>query len=352
MGALTAPGGRPGPSRILGRGGCGGLPGLVPRPRLALGVTPRWAKMCRPAGRTNRSPRPGSSPGGSPGCLIDRGPDRPRAGRTSDTRRRDDAAAAYGPDRPVGFGDLPGDDDLRRPVRRGDVLPDHGHGGRAGRHVPRHGRRLSDPARSSRRPGGPKRSSAAGSPRAGDRDVRSSWRPSAALRVGPGPNDQGLSRRHILEACEASLRRLRTDYIDLYQSHILDPETPLDETLRAFDDLVRSGMVRYIGCSNYAAWQLALALGVSERARLARYDCVQPRYNLLLPRDRGRAAAALPRPGGRRDRVQPARGRIPDRQARAPTQPPRRGRASPWACPASCTASATGTPRSSRPWRP
>ena len=85
--------------------------------------------------------------------------------------------------------------------------------------------------------------------------------------VGHGPNDQGLSRRHILAACEASLRRLQTDYIDLYQAHMFDPETPLDETLRAFDDLVRSGKVRYVGCSNYAAWQLALALGAERAGR-------------------------------------------------------------------------------------
>ncbi len=84
-----------------------------------------------------------------------------------------------------------------------------------------------------------------------------------------------------MEACEASLRRLGTDSIDLYQSHSHDPETPLDETLRAFDDLVRAGKVRYVGCSNYAAWQLALALGVSELHEWARYDCVQPRYNVL-----------------------------------------------------------------------
>jgi aryl-alcohol dehydrogenase-like predicted oxidoreductase len=117
------------------------------------------------------------------------------------------------------------------------------------------------------------------------------------MKVGPGANDQGLSRRHILAACEASLRRLQTDHIDLYQSHSSDPETPIDETLRAFDDLVRSGKVRYIGCSNYAAWQLAMALGTSERSGWARYDCVQPRYNVLyreieaellpLCRDRG-----------------------------------------------------------------
>jgi aryl-alcohol dehydrogenase-like predicted oxidoreductase len=101
------------------------------------------------------------------------------------------------------------------------------------------------------------------------------------IRVGHGPNDAGLSRRHILAACEASLRRLQTDYIDLYQAHSFDPETPHDETLRAFDDLVRSGKVRYVGCSNYAAWQLAISLGLSERMGIARYDSIQPRYNLL-----------------------------------------------------------------------
>jgi len=100
-------------------------------------------------------------------------------------------------------------------------------------------------------------------------------------RVGQGPNDQGLSRRHIVTACEASLRRLWTDHIDLYQAHSPDLETPIDETLRAYDDLVHSGKVRYIGCSNYAAWQLALALGTSERNGWARYDSIQPRYNVL-----------------------------------------------------------------------
>src|SRR4051812_33926402 len=101
------------------------------------------------------------------------------------------------------------------------------------------------------------------------------------IRVGHGPNDEGLSRRHILKAADDSLRRLKTDYIDLYQAHAPDPDTPIDETLRAFDDLVRAGKVRYVGCSNYPAWQLALALGVSERHGLARFDCHQPRYNLL-----------------------------------------------------------------------
>jgi aryl-alcohol dehydrogenase-like predicted oxidoreductase len=101
------------------------------------------------------------------------------------------------------------------------------------------------------------------------------------IRVGHGPNDEGLSRRHILRAAEDSLRRLQTDYIDLYQTHAPDPETPLDETLRALDDLVRQGKVRYLGCSNYPAWQVALSLGISRCERLARMDSVQPRYNLL-----------------------------------------------------------------------
>ncbi len=100
--------------------------------------------------------------------------------------------------------------------------------------------------------------------------------------TGPGPNDQGLSRKHIVAACDASLRRLRTDYLDLYQVHGPDPTTPVEETLRALDDLVRCGKVRYVGCSNHAAWQLADALWTSDRRGLARYDCVQPRYNLLF----------------------------------------------------------------------
>jgi aryl-alcohol dehydrogenase-like predicted oxidoreductase len=101
------------------------------------------------------------------------------------------------------------------------------------------------------------------------------------IRVGHGPNDEGLSRKHILEAAEASLRRLRIDAIDLYQAHSPDPDTLLEESLRAFDDLVRQGKVRYVGCSNFPAWEVALGLGISERLGLARFDCVQPRYNLL-----------------------------------------------------------------------
>jgi aryl-alcohol dehydrogenase-like predicted oxidoreductase len=100
--------------------------------------------------------------------------------------------------------------------------------------------------------------------------------------MSSAPNDQGLSRRHILDAIDASLRRLQTDVIDLYQVHFYDANTPLDETLRALDDLVRTGKVRYIGCSNYLAHQLAKALWISDKLGIARYDCVQPRYNLLF----------------------------------------------------------------------
>jgi 1-deoxyxylulose-5-phosphate synthase len=101
------------------------------------------------------------------------------------------------------------------------------------------------------------------------------------MKVGPGPNDEGLSRRHIIQAVNDSLRRLQTDYIDLYQPHSFDAETPIEETLRALDDLVGQGKIRYLGCSNYPAWQVALALGVSTAHDWARFDCVQPRYNLL-----------------------------------------------------------------------
>lgn len=100
--------------------------------------------------------------------------------------------------------------------------------------------------------------------------------------TGDGPNDRGLSRRHMMKAVEDSLRRLQTDYIDLYQSHFPDPETPVDETMRAFDDLVRQGKVRYLGSSNHQAWELAKALWTSDKLGIARYDCAQPRYNILF----------------------------------------------------------------------
>lgn len=99
--------------------------------------------------------------------------------------------------------------------------------------------------------------------------------------MGKGPNDQGLSRVHIMNAVEASLTRLQTDTIDLYQSHWTDDSTPIEEALRAYDDLVRQGKVRYIGASNYAAWELMQALWTSDKFNLARYDSLQPHYNLI-----------------------------------------------------------------------
>ena len=100
--------------------------------------------------------------------------------------------------------------------------------------------------------------------------------------MGPNPWNRGGSRKHVMDAIEGSLRRLRTDYLDLYQIHFFDASTPLDETLSTLDDLVRIGKVRYIGCSNHAAWQLARALGRSEVLGIAHYVSVQPRYNLLF----------------------------------------------------------------------
>jgi aryl-alcohol dehydrogenase-like predicted oxidoreductase len=100
--------------------------------------------------------------------------------------------------------------------------------------------------------------------------------------MGPGPNDTGLSRQHIVQGVEASLARLQTDYIDLYQAHWDDRDTPLDETLRAFDDLVRQGKVRYLGASNYVAWRLTRALWASDKGGYARYESLQPKYNLVF----------------------------------------------------------------------
>lgn len=100
--------------------------------------------------------------------------------------------------------------------------------------------------------------------------------------AGPGPNDTGLSRKHIYEQVDASLRRLQTDYIDLYQMHCWDASTPLEETLRALDDLVRAGKVRYIGASNYSPSQLMRALMLSQQQGWARFDCLQPEYSLLV----------------------------------------------------------------------
>ena len=99
--------------------------------------------------------------------------------------------------------------------------------------------------------------------------------------MGPGPNDRGLSAFHIVRACEGSLRRLRTDRIDLYQLHVCSFEAPHEETLRALEDLVRSGKVIYIGCSNYPAWMITEALGICRINGWGRFIACQPRYNLI-----------------------------------------------------------------------
>ena len=100
--------------------------------------------------------------------------------------------------------------------------------------------------------------------------------------MGSNPWDMGSSRKHVMDAIDASLRRLGTDYVDLYQLHFFDGGTPIDETLGALDDLVRVGKVRYVGCSNFLAYQLARAIGRSETLGLVRFESVQPRYNLLF----------------------------------------------------------------------
>ncbi len=100
--------------------------------------------------------------------------------------------------------------------------------------------------------------------------------------TGSGPNDKGLTRKHLFQAAEASLKRLATDYIDLYQVHCFDSRTPLEETISALNDLVRQGKVRYIGCSNFSGWQLAKALGVSAGRGYERFECLQPQYSLVV----------------------------------------------------------------------
>lgn len=99
-------------------------------------------------------------------------------------------------------------------------------------------------------------------------------------RTGPGRNDAGASRKHIMDGVEASLENLQTDHIDLYQIHANDILTPTEEILRSLDDLVRSGKVRYIGCSNWQAWKIAKALGISSAKNLARFDSLQAYYSI------------------------------------------------------------------------
>ena len=103
----------------------------------------------------------------------------------------------------------------------------------------------------------------------------------AFMRLGPGVHQTGLSRKYLIAACDASLRRLQTDYLDLYLCHEPDMVVPVDETLRAYEDLVTSGKVRYIGCSNHSAWQVMKALAVSERLGSPRYICQQVNYSLV-----------------------------------------------------------------------
>ena len=100
--------------------------------------------------------------------------------------------------------------------------------------------------------------------------------------MGKGPNDGGMSRVHIMQSIENSLKRIGLDYLDIYYIHHLDQETPLEEMLRALDDLVHQGKVRYIACSNYEAWRLLEALWISETRNLYRFECFQPQYNLVV----------------------------------------------------------------------
>ena len=103
----------------------------------------------------------------------------------------------------------------------------------------------------------------------------------ATFKTGAGPNEVGSSRYHLIQACEASLRRLKTDYIDIYQMHGFDALTPVEETLSALNNLVQSGKVRYIGCSNFSGWHLMKSLDVSERYGWSRYVAHQAYYSLI-----------------------------------------------------------------------
>jgi len=114
--------------------------------------------------------------------------------------------------------------------------------------------------------------------------------------MGQGPDAEGLSRKHIMQAVEDSLRRLQTDYIDLYQAHWPDENTPIQETLEAFDELIRQGKVRVVGASNYSAWELMQALWTADRNGLRRYDCLQQHYNLVHRDEFERELAAVCKP--------------------------------------------------------
>ena len=171
------------------------------------------------------------------------------------------------------------------------------------------------------------------------------------MPMGEGPNDAGLSRHHLIEGCEASLRRLRTDHIDLYQVHEWDGQTPLEETLDALDALVRAGKVRYVGCSNYAAWQLVKALGISERLRPAALR--QPADLLLAAGARGRvrAGARRARPGSGDPRLEPARRRPAVGQVPPRRRSPRRAATSPTGASRRSATASSSTTSSTRWWR-
>ena len=168
----------------------------------------------------------------------------------------------------------------------------------------------------------------------------------ARFSMGAGPNDAGLSRHHLIEACEASLRRLQTDHIDLYQVHEWDGQTPLEETLGALEHLVDSGKVRYVGCSNFAGWQVMKALGHrrSHRPAAVRQPAGLPLAAGALGRVRDRALGD--RPGARPADLEPARRRAAVRQVPARPAIRRRARATPasGASRRSTTRSASTTP--------
>ena len=144
----------------------------------------------------------------------------------------------------------------------------------------------------------------------------------ARMPMGDGPNDAGLSRHHLIAACEASLRRLNVDHIDLYQVHEWDGQTPLEETLEALDTLVRDGKVRYVGCSNYSGWQLMKALATADAHGYQRFVSQQIHYTLQAREAEYELVPLAARPGPRHPRLEPAGRRAAVRQV-----PPRRGRA-------------------------
>ena len=124
-------------------------------------------------------------------------------------------------------------------------------------------------------------------------------------RTHPDANGQGLSRKHIMTEIDASLKRLGTDYVDLYQIHRYDPETPIEETLEALHDVVKSGKARYIGASSMYAWQFCRALYLADRHGWTRFVSMQNHYKPALPRGRARDGGAVPRRGRRHDPVEP-----------------------------------------------